>query len=867
MPMSEDIYEGFDTDTSSFNVKTIFNSKNLQSALKTARNGRRSTSFAITSSRINTEAEVFRGQLSRTGSRPLTSIRAAGFSSNPRRGTPFSKFAADIPSSAGSFGERGIIEPSSPQLQPELNDSPEMKIKEVEGKITHLVEESCIAAAKGDISDSLEKAKEAGLKERALVLQRQQLDIDNRINLDLTYFVFFNLANRYEQLGLYQEALNTYQAIIENNVSPHAGRLKVNMGNIYFRQRKYAKAIKMYRMGLDQISKAYKMVRIKVMQNIAIAFVKSKQYSNAITAYEQILQEEPDIRSALNLILCYYKVGDRSNMKYTFQRLLKVDLHLDNEDRYLPQPEDTQYETILEVIKNDELWWFEKNKKAHAELVIKMVAKLIAPAIELNFNLGYAWCIEQTMNSQYLELPNDLKIDKALMYLRQRDFHKAIETLKSFENKGTKIACTAAINLSFLYFLEGDFVQADRYADIAITADRYSPAALVNKGNILFKQAQLERARDCYLEALEDDPTCVEALYNLGLVAKQMNRLEESLNAINKIHALLPTNVMVIYQIMDIYDRMGNFEQSHDWFIQLQGLVPSDPFLLQHCGDSFERIGDKSQAFAYYYDSFKHYPCNIAVIEWLAAYYIELQLYEKSVTFFERAVLMQPDEIKWQLMIASCHRKSGNYQQALKAYKKIHNKFPESIECKFESSIKVHNLVHIILAELILYAGLQFLVRLHSDMNLSEAEEYMAKLNKAIKLREAREQRLRSASRKQSPNLSLVGRLNGSRENISGGSVRSIRRCSTPLRVSKISKTPSNCSLRSLQDYVESEGDSELRMPQEAGRGSISPYTNIVNYSDPLGPTLERPRTRTKNRNSVVGEFADDVTNDDLFSE
>ncbi|VUZ47214.1 unnamed protein product, partial [Hymenolepis diminuta] len=75
----------------------------------------------------------------------------------------------------------------------------------------------------------------------------------------------FNLANRYEQLGLYQEALNTYQAIIENNISPHAGRLKVNMGNIYFRQRKYAKAIKMYRMGLDQISKAYKIMRIKVM--------------------------------------------------------------------------------------------------------------------------------------------------------------------------------------------------------------------------------------------------------------------------------------------------------------------------------------------------------------------------------------------------------------------------------------------------------------------------------------------------------------------------------------------------------------------------------------------------------------------------
>lgn len=57
---------------------------------------------------------------------------------------------------------------------------------------------------------------------------------------------------------------------------------------------------------------------------------------------------------------------------------------------------------------------------------------------------------------------------------------KAVETLKSFENKDTRTACTAATNLSFLYFLEGDFAQADRYADQALAADRYSPAGSVS---------------------------------------------------------------------------------------------------------------------------------------------------------------------------------------------------------------------------------------------------------------------------------------------------------------------------------------------------------------------------------------------------
>ena len=39
------------------------------------------------------------------------------------------------------------------------------------------------------------------------------------------------------------------------------GRLRVNMGNIYFEQKKYPQAVKMYRMALDQIQNVHKDVR------------------------------------------------------------------------------------------------------------------------------------------------------------------------------------------------------------------------------------------------------------------------------------------------------------------------------------------------------------------------------------------------------------------------------------------------------------------------------------------------------------------------------------------------------------------------------------------------------------------------------
>ena len=90
--------------------------------------------------------------------------------------------------------------------------------------------------------------------------------------------------------------------------------------------------------------------------------------------------------------------------------------------------------------------------------------------------------------------------------------------------------------------------------------------------------------------------------------------------------------------------------------MQLLGLVPTDPGILQKVGTIFDNEGDKQQAYTYHFDSYKNFPSNLEVIDWLGSYFIELQVAEKAIVYFERAALMQPDEVKWQLMIASCYR-------------------------------------------------------------------------------------------------------------------------------------------------------------------------------------------------------------------
>lgn len=736
--------------------------------------------------------------------RPMTAVKGAGYTSAGNRGAMFD------PADQAIKG----IGPGSPRDK-KSEDKPEEKIKELEKKANSLIEESCFATNRGDFPTALEKAKEAEKKEKAVVRLRKQISQGEPINLDLTYSVLFNLANVYFANEMYTEALNTYNIIVKNKLFNSAGRLKVNIGNIYFKQQNYQKAIKFYRMALDQVQLSHKEMKMKIMQNIGIAFVKMGKYEEAVSSFEHIMNDSPSFKTGFNLILCYFALNDQEKMKWAFEQMLTVDMKFDDEDKY-QSSDNKEHNQFIEVIKNDALRRLEREKKYEAEKCIKTAAKIISPHIDNSFASGYDWCVDAVKRSKYSELANDLEIDKAIMYLKKKDFRQAVETLKSFEKKDSKVASIAATNLSFLYFLERDLQQADRYADMAITSDRYNPAALVNKGNVLYSNKEYEKAREYYQEALQNDSSCVEALYNLGLSNKMIGRFEESLDCYYKLHAILRSSPQVMYQIADLYDLLEEKAQAKEWFMQLIGVVATDPDILSRLGQFYDNDGDKTLAFQYYYDSYRYFPSNIPVIEWLGVYYIESQFPEKAVHYFERAAIVQPNVSKWQLMVASCYRRSGNYQQALETYKKVQQRFPENIEC------------------------LKFLAKICADLGLKEAQEYATKLKKAEKAKELREQRVNSGSRRGS------GRHRESRDG-SAGSDRA---------------SSGNSSRKS-------SGRAGQRMSERMGSGHRSGYdlqeeenglrTKEIDasYSDPLGPQLERPKTAARKK-EVDDDFADE---------
>ena len=57
-----------------------------------------------------------------------------------------------------------------------------------------------------------------------------------------------------------------------------------------------------------------------------------------------------------------------------------------------------------------------------------MAAKIISPVIDSSYTSGYNWCIEQVKASQYMDLAHSLDIDKAIGFLKQKDFQQVSAT-------------------------------------------------------------------------------------------------------------------------------------------------------------------------------------------------------------------------------------------------------------------------------------------------------------------------------------------------------------------------------------------------------------------------------------------------------
>lgn len=494
------------------------------------------------------------------------------------------------------------------------------KAKVLERSVMKLLEESAKASSEGISALALEKAKDASKAEKELFKFQETNGLAESINTDLTFSINLHLANSYFQNNMYEDSLNIYQSMLKGKQFPHSAKIRTNMGNVYYQQCKFPMAIKMYRMAIDQVPMTHKSMRGKLKRNIASCFVRLGQFQDAIDNYDDVMQVSADVQTAFNLMVCLFTKGDKARMRRHFTNMMTLPIIGLSEIE-----SDITEDTCNDNNKHDYLKEEVTIRRTYFEDKLLQAARLIAPAIcedDDDWTEGYKWLLDQ-LRPENESVMSKLELDLAIEFMRKGQYEEAINLLKSFEKKDLSLRAMASINLSFLYFLEGDYTLAERYADIAIKSDRYNAKGLVNKGNCLYMSQDYSQAKEFYLEAVGVEADCLEAMFNLGLVNEKLGSLQEAYGAFDKLHTILPTLHEALYNIGGIFEKSeerSDLEQAVKTYEGLVDRMPQDALLCTKIAQLYERIDDEESACHWQKESHRRDTNQLGVISWLGVW-------------------------------------------------------------------------------------------------------------------------------------------------------------------------------------------------------------------------------------------------------
>jgi len=469
----------------------------------------------------------------------------------------------------------------------------EATIWEKELEINRLIEESSIHLTEGDLGRSLELAKEAGKKERSYLSYLQSNSLLHDGALQMTFATWFHLALVYEKNEMYQEAIQAYTYLVkQKKFQKNIGVVRVQLGNIYYIQRSYDDAIQMYRMAADTFGPENKEKCRTISAKMGHAYARQGKFVTAIHHYENASRSSQDLSSIFNLLICHAILGNTQEVKKIFVKMLNSAVKGFVQSTY--QRYHKSSSDIDTIIVKDPLEEYLDQKMQKLTTLIFTAAHIVLLSIN---NLSttddtFAW-MQNQLKEHFPQIAVKVELNHAIFCLYSQDYDRGLRLLKSFEKKDQESLAMAAVNLSTIFFLEKNYYKSNFYADMALKQSRFNVNALVNKGNLILEQGDLETARDFYLEALSVNSACPEAIYNLGLVYTRLKQDEDALVTFEKLHHVSPNDPPVIYQVASIYERQIQWTMAMKWYNLLYTRIPVDGTMMMKLDQLAERMADE----------------------------------------------------------------------------------------------------------------------------------------------------------------------------------------------------------------------------------------------------------------------------------
>ncbi len=160
----------------------------------------------------------------------------------------------------------------------------------------------------------------------------------------------------------------------------------------------------------------------------------------------------------------------------------------------------------------------------------------------------------------------------------------------------------------------------------------------------LIQSGRLDEARIYLEELLEEDPSNIDLIYNLGLCYVDLGQLEKGVELLYRCIQLAPKHTHAYTALGVAYLKMSDLKKAKEYTMMALAADPENPVALKNLGAIFGREGDSLKALYYLRRSYEINPKDPQTVYGLAFAYKALGDFEQAGSYFNKLLEMDVPE-------------------------------------------------------------------------------------------------------------------------------------------------------------------------------------------------------------------------------
>jgi protein O-GlcNAc transferase len=193
----------------------------------------------------------------------------------------------------------------------------------------------------------------------------------------------------------------------------------------------------------------------------------------------------------------------------------------------------------------------------------------------------------------------------------------------------------------------------------------------------LYENANIPGAKKALLSVLHKDAFNVDALYNLGIIAKDQNNIDGAVQYYEKVLSIDPDYVNAYFVLGGIFIDQARYDEAHEKFHKVVSLSPDYTNAWYNLGIIAVALGKQSEAIEYYEKVISIDPSYTNAYYNIAWILLNQKIYDEAIKYFQKVISLNPEYVDAFFNIGSAMQTQHNYKGAIEYYEKALSLDPE----------------------------------------------------------------------------------------------------------------------------------------------------------------------------------------------